>query len=1081
MILSRKVALAGSIISCLATYLHSVAASATQYSTVSRLATGLWHEIAVDTTGIQEISYADLRAMGFDNPAAVNVYGYGQWRLFPDNFSTPKPDDLPQLITLHYGNRLLFYGETAASTSLSADSVATRTLSTFSFESRYFLSDIPAQRDITGTLHSYPTTGNPVDQHTAIIYIENERINPSGLGTGWYDNPIDAATPATYELLLDGNTGRWKPRLFVNTIGIDAGQATLSVTASNVTRTSVMAKSSYPVYTLTDMRLPASTSLHHINVSIATSTTSGFVAPDWIIATYPRNNSLTSQSQIEMFISNREAGRPITAEPSAEVWDVTDVTDQRRMRVFASTFSFDKGTEPWRRFVMFNPSARHHSPRLLDKIPNQNLHASSTPEMLVVAATELFDESQRMVSIHSDLDVSVVDAKQIWREFGSGVPSAPALRRYIKMLYDRNPERLRYVALIGSMTQDNRGITRYAGLLPSYECDIDTYMHDKALSYWSNTYFGALADNYNPGIPFFAKPIVAVGQIPAADTTQLTTYLNKLETLLDPQSMSLRTHHDVVLVNDFGDDALYTQQADVHYKALTDNLDNPVVHKIYTDFYTPVADDFELARRDWADAMCKYPSYMLYIGHAEYNYITSTPHWLQSFHLHSMKFPTLPVMVLSTCRTTAADLFDSTIGGDLLFAPDCGAATVIGNSRFSLSSYNQRFATSFTNAWIESAGTSSRVGDLWLQAINNSLATYTANINGAINTQKYVLFGDPALPLPTDNATISANIDDTTVTPLSGQTLSGTTSFNSGYVTLTAYPDSAAKFLTGRVDTNFRGTPIACNDTKLWSTTAKITDGRFSAQLYIPAVATDQQPETPFHIIARACSDDGKATARTSIAGLTLHHTPSPTIAGYIPLSIQSMDIADITSDGIAPRDITINAVIDNGTTGIANITGNLKAPIEIRLDDKLLHGAETTYSSDNTTAISIRINNINDGHHTVTLSATDNCGTSDSTSVSFTVIDRSLTVTLTSDSVVTGDSLDINIDTEENLDENRLIITDAAGQTVLSREIPASTWTWNLSDNSGRRVASGHYRLQLLSRAGNRYAASAPVTVAVL
>ncbi|MDE7396884.1 MAG: hypothetical protein K2M98_04075, partial [Muribaculum sp.] len=446
-----------------------------------------------------------------------------------------------------------------------------------------------------------------------------------------------------------------------------------------------------------------------------------------------------------------------------------------------------------------------------------------------------------------------------------------------------------------------------------------------------------------------------------------------------------------------------------------------------------------------------------------------------------LKYRTLPLLVLSSCRTTAAELFDSTIGGELLFAPDCGAAAVIGNSRFSLSSYNQRFATSFTDAWIESAGTPTRVGDLWLRAFNNTLATYTANISGAINTQKYILFGDPAMPLPTDNAAVSANIQTTAVTPLSGQKISGTTSFDSGYVTLTAYPDSTASFLTGRVDTKFRGTPIACNDKKLWSTTATVVNGQYSAPVYIPAAAADQQSETPFHIIARACSDDGRATARTSIGGLTLQNAPATTIPGYTPLSIQSVEIAESTTDGITPRDITVNAVIDNGNTGIADITGNLKAPIEIRIDDKLLHGATTTRSADNTTAVSLSINGLDDGHHTLTLSATDNGGSTDSSSVSFTVIDRSLTVTLATDSVITDDSIDISIDTDNELDENRLIITNAAGQTVLSREIPVAAWTWNLTDNDGRRVAPGYYRMQLLSRSGNRYAASAPVTVTVL
>lgn len=86
----------------------SAGAEADRYASSSALAEGKWVKIRVDQTGIYKLSYADLRKMGFSDPAKVSVHGYGGWPLEQD-FSQPYIDDVPATAVWRGNEYLLFY------------------------------------------------------------------------------------------------------------------------------------------------------------------------------------------------------------------------------------------------------------------------------------------------------------------------------------------------------------------------------------------------------------------------------------------------------------------------------------------------------------------------------------------------------------------------------------------------------------------------------------------------------------------------------------------------------------------------------------------------------------------------------------------------------------------------------------------------------------------------------------------------------------------------------------------------------------------------------------------------------------
>lgn len=71
-------------------------AQSDRYTGISKLNSGYWVKIRISESGIYQISYADLRAWGFVDPAKVKLYGYGG-AMLPEDFQKPYIDDLPEV------------------------------------------------------------------------------------------------------------------------------------------------------------------------------------------------------------------------------------------------------------------------------------------------------------------------------------------------------------------------------------------------------------------------------------------------------------------------------------------------------------------------------------------------------------------------------------------------------------------------------------------------------------------------------------------------------------------------------------------------------------------------------------------------------------------------------------------------------------------------------------------------------------------------------------------------------------------------------------------------------------------------
>ncbi|MDR0994762.1 MAG: hypothetical protein LBL81_00545, partial [Tannerella sp.] len=149
----------------------------------SVLAGGHWVRIEVEQTGIYKITYAELKKMGFADPAKVSVHGYGGWPLSED-FSQPGyKDDLPATGVYRGSDYLLFYGLGPVKWTYDSSSrTFVHTNNPYSTYGSYFLTDSTATKDMPSTASADSSAALSIHTYDEYRLYENDRFSPNASG-----------------------------------------------------------------------------------------------------------------------------------------------------------------------------------------------------------------------------------------------------------------------------------------------------------------------------------------------------------------------------------------------------------------------------------------------------------------------------------------------------------------------------------------------------------------------------------------------------------------------------------------------------------------------------------------------------------------------------------------------------------------------------------------------------------------------------------------------------------------------------------------------------------------------------------
>lgn len=1100
------------------------------YTSQSVLSSGKWVKIKVSKSGIHQISHTQLRAWGFANPSKVRVYGYGGVIPAETNFALDFKDDLPQTASMNtMDGRLLFYGEAGAKTSYRTTSQEVLLLTRNNFDNNgyYFLSDSPAA-DETPT-QAYTASSNILDWHKCIDLIENEVQNPGKGGALYHDkklSPGEAQRSSFY--IRDfvssvGIRGYFRYEMMMNTqlstkvittvsdnLAVESNPGVTSNTSSNPNRLFFQVAGTIGFNETAEK--PLSYAKATFDVTLPASFAGSYAALDRTYINYPRYNRLNDMSQMTMRFAAPRASQNFVvynAQPETQVWNITRANKvyKHALQYNATngtvTGSFaDHPSDEVAQLIAFQPSRSFPTPTLVGELQPANLHGAEAPEILIVTTRSNLEAAEELAQIHRDaqgMSVLVTVQDDIFNEFSSGAYHPSAVRRFIKMFKDRDPNSVRHLILYGRATYDPRALQTEPGdYLVTYEAETYTQCQEKTTNYASDLYFGMTQDNFNMSRIYNTPTTVAIGRIPAANAQHGRLFNDKIRRYLQAPP-SLRQYLSTVVTSDNGNEYAHLFQANNIADALEANRAMTVSR---ADLYLFPYDEnrkegdytygFSNARKALEHSLRGGVGLMNYNGHG--NEIACTGVKLYDLSaVNGLRYDRWPFALMATCDNFPHDRFPGNISEQMVLAPNGGAIVALGACRSVFLEHNAAIGRIIAQEYADAkAGTS--MGEVYQRARNFLIDNSYMSMPLGYNTLSYNLCGDPALPVyaPNYKVAVDAFGSDNVATPLSKATVKarivdeqGNTveDFN-GSAEIDIYDVASVR--------NVREAPagsdyatLRTDDNRLVTLTVPVTNGIIDTECIMPEISV---ANSTVRTVFMASDLQSGLTAAGGHA-ITLGDAPegyAEDIDTSAPVIEQMyIDRPDFVSGDQTGANVHLSALIQPSATGLAISRNAIKRNCTLTLDgSKVLTDAlnKMIPADGGKMALELDLKNLKDGIHTITLHTINNAGNSSDRSISFRVVSTAPAAQLN----VLGEmpvrsSVEIDFQCEESTTGNRLIITNAAGHTVLSTENAVFPYTWNCTDSNGKPLADGIYRAHALFTTDAARGATAPVEIVVV
>lgn len=1092
------------------------------YVTQSVLSSGKWVKISIPASGLYGIPAATLRQWGFNDINKVRVYGYGAYRTDDVLSAANFLDDLSPLQTTVDGQRVVFYGVGPDEWSSPLTDRYVCTPNFYTNHGYYFIteSDV-AEREIP--LSGNPETTEPSTTFTERCQHEQELTSPGESGPYLVGEDFRYTPKRSFSFDIPGmveGTDVWMECSFVTRTINQSSRISFTANGKEVESNSsdiipaTTNDSHYHGTNGTARHTISGISGNKLTIDIAHSATTTVFGAwlNYLTINYTRRLSLAQSGTNGhlCFTSPSPQLRIADADASqTTVWDVTDPRNITKINIGndggTSTVSWTGSYGGYRNYAAWTTASRLPAPEFVANVANQNLHGISTADMIILTPNIWKAPSQRIANLHiaEGLKVNIVDIEQVYNEFGSGSPDIHAMRRFLKMLYDRGKEDsetpLRYVLLMGRGTIDNRHCTLalqnsaptiplwVGGTLRQNLTDNDGFSTDDFL---------AMLDDNSGTNKGWDNLSVAVGRIPVTSLNMANSYVSKLEDYIHKPKKSSWKNQIMILADD-NDNAIHMSQSEIFAREFNIDPRQQFLHnKVYIDAYERIGGVYPTARSEMFRHLNEGTMMWVYIGHANNHSLTADGQ-VTFNDLNNMYLKHLPVMYAATCDFLRWDS-SVTSGGELLFNERYGGIIAAISATRPVYIYDNGLfsgAVARQMALREDDGRYGTLGDIYRRAKNNICSAdnngdYTIKVSN-LNRLRYVLMGDPAMRLVMpDNIVRLDAIDDRScsgndvpsvkarqsaifygsVTSPDGQVLDD---FN-GTLTATVYDAEQSTTSHGNGDT---GVPYTFQQIggKLFAGSTPIVDGRFSLRVSLPAEIADNYRPATINMYAapsNSCSHrDAIGVSHqfyiTGISDTADVDSVPPSIDVFYLNHPTFADGGVVNSSPMAIAHVTDNVAINLSTSGIGH---NMRLTVDgnhhyNNLSDYYTPSPDGSPSGD----INFPIEDLTDGPHTLTLRIWDTYGNEASKTISF-AVDAGLAPKIYNIYSDANPAIDhANFYLSHDRPDRMLTVTvqvfnllgaplwseTATGVSDMFLSTPV---TWNLCDASGKRVPRGIY-----------------------
>lgn len=823
----------------------------------SPLASGKWMKIYVDKTGIYELSYDQLREMGFSDPRKVSVFGQGglmSSHNFTDARGTRLFEDTPsQLPVIYRDDRLYFYGSGPESLSFNGKKFVRNSLNIYSRDGVYLLTDSAVPLEMPEVS---PGSGDGAVLRTDLydyVYHEEDHLHGlSNTGQLYWDYDLNVFPKRTWNLELPYARKDAYNFLDIVFLADTGGVGSVRYGVGKNTRTVGLKRQAPNAYLASNPDCMVNPDGSAEVVIEGLDLAGELAGIDYWVFSYRKN---LAESFDDAFVQERLALPAVAASsvpdcvtvPEGAV--VIDVTDPKAPFIVETqgSRSYFENNGKIRELMVFNPG---HEQFVTDgrysAIGNQDLHSVGTEggDLLIICSNMMRPWGERIADLHrknDDMRVVVVTASELYNEFTGGLPDPMAYRSMVKMMY-QSPHPLTNVLFIGPLYGDMRNVTlrpdRAPGLIGYQEAGV--ILTREAAN--AMDYFGMAADYINNIYDISQMPVnVGVGVLPVYSSEEGWTAYNKIKEYMESQNFDWLVN-ETMSISCPGDSHAHDSQA----MGCNDYVNNMVRQTSGSKFVhdTQVLDflGYDKGKADFISAMRDGKLVSFYFGHASSLGVADSYRYLNSSNFQTLDNSNLGFVFFAGCDLSRTDGSVQGIGELCVTRSPRAFVGSIMATRTVWSNYNYDLAMTFVRGLFYNKDgirdESATIGEAF---------AYGKSQTSKANDLNYLLIGDPALRVPVALRGIKLEVENQApvaggeVLTVKGRVLdrSGATDTDfTGHVSLKLMAPRDSVIFYHNIDTASKDTlstvHINFDTRRLSSVRATVENGEFTARINVP-------------------------------------------------------------------------------------------------------------------------------------------------------------------------------------------------------------------------------------------------------